>query len=59
MMRLIIIARCEPLRHRLNALAIARPNESYHEQRAHPPPCLVTEVVQERLEPALKRLFPL
>jgi len=42
-----------------NALAIARPDQSCHVKRAHPPPCLVTEMLQERLEPALKLFFPM
>jgi hypothetical protein len=42
MMQLVIVARCQPRRHRLDALAIARSNQSRNIQRTHPPPRLVT-----------------
>ncbi len=38
MVQLIIVARCKPLRHRLNTLAIARPNQPGHVKRAPSPP---------------------
>ena len=59
MMQLIIITRSQPLRHRLNALAIARPNQSCYIKRTHPPPCLMTQVIQKRFEPASKLVFPM
>ncbi len=42
MMQLVIVARCQPRRHRLDALAIARSNQSRNVQRTHPPPRFVT-----------------
>ena len=37
----VIVARCKPLRHRLNTLAIAGSNQPRHVKRAHAPPRLV------------------
>ena len=42
MVQLVIVARRQPRRHRLDALAIARSNQSRNIQRTHPPPRLVT-----------------
>src|SRR6476469_9820147 len=38
MVQLVILARCQPRRHRLDALAIARSNQSRDIKRTHPPP---------------------
>ena len=54
MVQLIIIARRKPLRHRLNALAIAGTDQPRHVKRTHLPPRLVTQAIQKRLEPASK-----
>src|SRR4051812_5455675 len=53
-MQLIIFAKREPLGHRLNALAIARTDQSRHVERTHLSPRLVTQPIQKRLEPASK-----
>src|SRR5882757_6987370 len=59
MVQLIIVARRKPLRHRLNALAIARTDQPRHVKWTHPPPCLVTQAIQKWLEPAPKLAFPI
>src|SRR5438477_12791406 len=59
MVQLVILARRQPRRHRLDALAIARSNQSRDIQRTHPPPRLVTQAIQERLQPASKLIFPI
>src|SRR5262249_36235524 len=50
-MQLIACAERKPLRHRLNALAVARTDQSRHVERAHLSPCFVTQPIQKRLEP--------
>ena len=42
MVQLVIVARRQPRRHRLHALAIARSNQPRNIKRTHPPPRLVT-----------------
>jgi hypothetical protein len=59
MVQLVIVTRRKPLRHRRNALAITWPDQPRHIKRAHPPPRLVTEPFQRRLEPAPKLPFPI
>jgi hypothetical protein len=46
--QLIVVASCKPLRHRLNALAIARTDQSRYINRAHLPPRLVAQLSQKR-----------
>src|SRR5258708_13607061 len=57
--QLITVAERKPLRHRLNALAIARTDQSRHVERTHPSPRLVTQPVYKRLEPTSKLVFPI
>src|SRR5262249_60768132 len=45
--------------HRLNALAIARTDQSRHVERAHASPRLVTQPVYKWLEPTSKLIFPI
>jgi hypothetical protein len=49
--QLVAFAQRKPLRHRLNALAVARTDQSRHVERAHLSPCFVTQPIQKRLEP--------
>ena len=49
--QLIVVAGREARRHRLHALALARPDRARNMDRAHPPPCLVVQTHQERLPP--------
>jgi hypothetical protein len=53
--QLIAFAECKPLRHWLDALAIARTDPSRHVEQAHPSPRLVPQPIQKRLEPTPKR----
>ncbi len=57
--QLIIVTKCNPLRHRLNALAVARTDQPRHVERAHLSPCFVTQPIQERLEPTSKLVSPI
>src|SRR6266699_2152813 len=57
--QLVAFAQRKPLRHRLNALAIARTDQSRHVERAHLAPCLVTQPIQKRLEPTAKLVSPI
>src|SRR5262249_24661216 len=57
--QLIAFAERKPPRHRLNALAIARADQSRHVERAHLSPCLVTQPIQKRLEPTAKLVSPI
>jgi hypothetical protein len=57
--QLIVFAKPKPLRHRLNALTIARTDQSRHVERAHLPPCLVTQPIHKRLEPTAKLISPI
>src|SRR5208282_2906481 len=53
------IARRDPLGHRADALAIARPGQPCHIQRTHPPPRLVTEPFHKRPQPPRKLVPPI
>src|SRR5205809_3467152 len=57
--QLIVFAKCKPLRHRLNALAIARTDQPRHVEWTHLSPRLVTQPTQKRLEKASKLFFPI
>src|SRR5438445_4385985 len=57
--QLIVVAKCKPLRHRLNALAIARTDQHRHVEWTHLSPRLVTQPTQKRLEKASKLFFPI
>src|SRR6266700_801832 len=57
--QLIVVTSCNPLRHWLNALAIARADQSRHVERAHLSPCFVTQPIQKRLEPTSKLVSPI
>src|SRR5262249_29546824 len=56
---LIACAERKPLRHRLNALAVARTDQSRHVERAHLSPCFVTQPIQKRLEPTAELVSPI
>jgi hypothetical protein len=56
--QLIAVAKPNPLRHRLNAFAIAW-TESRHVEWTHLSPRLVTEPIQKWLEKLAKLLFPI
>src|SRR5262245_57443085 len=58
-MQLIACAERKPLRHRLNALAVARTDQSRHVERAHLSPCFVTQPIQKRLEPTSELVSPI
>src|SRR6516164_5903126 len=58
-MQLIACAERKPLRHRLNALAVARTDQSRHVERAHLSPCFVTQPIQKRLEPTSELISPI
>src|SRR5262245_7644085 len=57
--QLIVVAKRNPLCHRLNTLAVARTNQPRHVERAHLSPCLVTQPIQKRLEPTSKLGSPI
>jgi hypothetical protein len=57
-MQLIIIGRSHPGGHRLQALALAGANQSRHIKRTHALACWVMQVVEERLKPGPKFVFP-
>ena len=59
MMQLVVVAGRPSRRHRLDALAVARPNQPRHVERAHPPARLVSEPRQERRKPPLKIPIPI
>src|SRR5476651_1125931 len=59
MMQLVVIARRQSRRHRLDALAIARPNQPYYVKRAHPPSRLVPPPRKERRQPPLQIPIPI
>lgn len=48
MVQLIVVARGNALRHRLNTFAVARTDQSRNVQGTHPPPGLMTQPIQER-----------
>ena len=58
MMQLIVLAGDQPLRHRLNALPLARSDQSRNVEWAHPSPGLVRQAGQKWLQPALKLRGP-
>src|SRR5262249_23143064 len=58
-MQLIACAERKPLRHRLNALAVARTDQPRHVERAHLSPCFVTQPIQKRLEPTSELVSPI
>src|ERR1700719_1319534 len=57
--QLIVITKCNPLRPRLNALAVAKTDQSRHVERAHLSPGFVTQPIQKRLEPTPKLASPI
>jgi hypothetical protein len=57
--QLIIFAKRKPLRHRLNALAIARADQPRYVKRAHLAPRFMTQPIQKRLEPTSKLFSPI
>src|SRR5271166_3025442 len=57
--QLIVFAKRKPLRHRLNALTIARTDQPRHVERTHLSTRLVTQPIQKRLEKASKLLLPI
>jgi hypothetical protein len=57
--QLIIFTKRKPLRHRLNALTIARANQPRHVDRAHLPPRFMTQPSQKRPQPTSKLFFPI
>ena len=59
MVQLIIFAKRKPLRHRLNALAIARADQTRYVQRAHLSPRFMTQPIQKRLKPTSKLFLPI
>src|SRR6516162_4827693 len=56
---MIVVTKRKPLRHRLNALAIARTDQPRHVERTHLSPRLVTQPNQKGLEKASKLLLPI
>ena len=57
--QLIVFATRNPLRHRLNALAIARTDQSSHVEWTHLSPRLVPQPIQKWLKKASKLFFPI
>src|SRR6266480_5400548 len=57
--QLIVFAKRKPLRHRLNALAIAGTDQPRHVEWTHLSPRLVTQPSQKRLEKASKLFLPI
>ncbi len=53
-MQPIIVNFARPRRHRLDILAISRPDQTRNIGRAHPLPSLVTKSLQIRLQPTLQ-----
>jgi hypothetical protein len=53
MMKLIVIDMASPRRHRLHALAVARPDQTGNVERAHPAPRWMRKPRQKRRKPAL------
>src|SRR5262249_32205009 len=58
-MQLIACAERKPLRHRLNALAVARTDQPRPVERAHLSACFVTQPIQKRLEPTSELVSPI
>jgi hypothetical protein len=59
MMQLVVVAGRPSRRHRLDALALARPNQPSNVERTHPSTRLVSEPRQERRKPPIKIPAPL
>src|SRR5437588_1487014 len=57
--QLIVVTKRKPLRHRLNALAIAGTDQPRHVEWTHLSPRLVTQPNQKRPEKASKLLLPI
>jgi hypothetical protein len=57
--QLIAVAERKPFRHRLNALAIARTDQTRHVERTHLSPHLMAQASQKRLESTLKLVSPI
>ena len=49
MVKAVILARCKPLRHRLDTLTVTGTNEPNHIQRAHRTSFLVSQLLQKWL----------
>lgn len=58
MVQLVVVARGKALRHRLNALEIAKTDQSRSVGRPLPLPGLMTQPVQERRQPSFEFVFP-
>src|SRR5882762_10483229 len=58
MMQLVVIARRQSRRHRLDALAVAWTNQPRYIERTHAPSRLVSEPRQERRKPTLEISAP-
>ena len=59
MMQLVVVAGISPSRrHRLDALAVARPNQPSYVERTHPSARLVPKPRQERRKPTQKVVIP-
>ena len=57
-MQLIVVGGRHPSRHRLQALAVPRPDQASHIERTHAPACRVTKGFEEGLKPGLKFMLP-
>src|SRR5262249_45363123 len=57
--QLIVLAKPKALRHRLNALAIARTDQHRHVEWTHFSPRLVTQPIQKPIKKASKLFFPI
>src|SRR6202034_1173938 len=58
MMQLVVVAGRPSRRHRLDALAVARPNQPSYVERTHPSARLVPKPRQERRKPTQKVVIP-
>ena len=58
MMQLVVVAGRPSRRHRLDALAVARPNQPSYVERTHPSARLVPKPRQERRKPPQKVVIP-
>ena len=57
-MQLIIVGGRHPGGHRLQALALTRPDQARHIERAHASPSRMMKRGEERFEPGLKFVLP-
>jgi hypothetical protein len=57
-MQLVIVGRRHPGGHRLQALALTRPDQASDIERAHAPPGRMMKRGEEGFEPGLKFVFP-